>query len=339
MKTTARGDAHQAVLHPFRRAANFRARCYSAAVSSRSNLFARLVQAAPILLDGPTGTALEAGGFRAHPGLWTANVVDRDPALLAAVHDAYLRAGAEIITANTFRTTFFAAQSAGLANPEETAKRWLFSSVALARSCAAKDSPKRFVVGSLAPLADCYRPQETPDDRLLRSEHRRTADWLVQAGCDGILVETQGCGREVRIAVESAVAAAAGTMPVLVSLLPDASGERIFDGEPLSPVAAHCLSAGVSALLVNCAASDVLVRAIEQLRPLTDGKVPLGAYPNAARLQITDGVLRWQADTQAADLGTTGRKLRQAGAQILGACCGFSAGDLSALAAALSESA
>lgn len=313
-------------------------RCYSAAVSSRPALFARL-EKAPILLDGPTGTALEARGFRSLPGSWTAGVVDSDPALLAAVHDDYLRAGAELITANTFRTTAFAAQTAGLADPEATAKRWLFSSVALARTCAAKWGSARFVLGSLAPLADCYRPQQTPDDRVLRIEHRRTADWLVQAGCDGILVETQGCGREARIAVESAIAAAAGAMPILVSFLPDASGDRLLDGEPLLPIAAHCLSVGASALLVNCAPVDVLIRALELLRPLADGKVPLGAYPNAARLQVTGGVLRWQADAQAADRVDAGRRLRQAGAQILGACCGFSAADLTALAAALPVSA
>src|SRR5262249_7043178 len=147
-----------------------------------------------------------------------------------------------------------------------------------------------FLLGSLAPLADCYHPEATPEDALLRDEHARTAGWLVAAGCDGILVETQGCGREARIAVTAA--RRAGELPVLLSLLPDQSGLHLLGGDGLLEIAEAGLALGAAAILVNCAHAEVLARALAALQPLALRGVPLGAYPNAARLDASGGLLK-----------------------------------------------
>jgi S-methylmethionine-dependent homocysteine/selenocysteine methylase len=292
----------------------------------------RIASDAPLFLDGPTGTALEGRGFRSHPSLWTASAAENAAELLAAVHRDYLRAGAEAVTANTFRTTAFAAEQAGLAEPIATARRWLFATVAVARACASEFSEARSVLGSLAPLADCYAPQNTPSDVVLRREHRRTAEWLIEAGCDAILVETQGCGREVRIAVAEAVSA--GGVPVLVSFLPDTTGTQLLDGDSLLAAATDCVERGAQALLVNCAPSDVLLKALTVLRPLAARGVLLGAYPNAARMTLVDGVWRWASQSRGADLAAASVAFRRTGARIIGACCGYAHDDLAAMKSA-----
>jgi S-methylmethionine-dependent homocysteine/selenocysteine methylase len=293
-----------------------------------------------LVLDGPTGSELEARGFVSHATLWTAAAATSAPELLASIHRDYLGAGAELLTANTFRTTAFSAKQAGL--PVQTARHWAQAAVAVARGVASPAG--RWVLGSLAPLADCYRPEDTPADAVLASEHAETADWLVEFGCDGILVETQGCGREARIAVTAA--RRAGALPVLVSFLPDSTGTRLLNGEDLIGCAEACLTAGAAAVLVNCAHSEVLARSLAYLRRLGSA-VPLGAYPNAARLLRDAGHLSWQADPsfvrgdvkeQCRLLSEAGREFRSAGAHLIGACCGFSPIHLAALAAAMKES-
>lgn len=309
------------------------ANCYLVGVSP---LAERLGQDRPLILDGPTGTELERRGFVSHPILWTAAASERADGLLSAVHRDYLLAGAELLTANTFRTTAYAAQEAGVPAPVDTARAWLRAAVAVAKAACKGHPDRRFVLGSLAPLADCYRPEETPPDAVLHAEHGRTAAWLAQAGCDGILVETQGCGREALVAV--AAAHKAGGVPVLVSFLPDETGTRLLGGDVLFDCAAACLRAGAAAVLVNCSHSQVLGRALATLRPLAERGVVLGAYPNASH-RITSGArMRWQTEA-AASLGQVGQGFYRAGARILGACCGFGPASLAELAAALREAA
>lgn len=283
---------------------------------------------AGLWLDGPTGTQLEAMGFVLHPTLWTALAAETAPTLLADVHRSYLQAGAQVITANTFRTTAYAAASAGV--PMAQARRWTAASVAIARRVVAEFSTPRWVLGSLAPLADCYRPEATPDDAIVEREHARTADWLLEAGCDGLLLETQGCGREVRLGLAAVRRSYRG--PLLVSFLPDESGTQLLDGSDLQTTARACAELGASALLINCAHAEVALWALSQLREATERSapgLPLGAYPNADRLVCRDGQRVFTPDEeQPARLAERMRQLRQAGASILGLCCGFGPADL-----------
>ncbi|HNN93504.1 MAG TPA: homocysteine S-methyltransferase family protein [Pseudomonadota bacterium] len=286
---------------------------------------------ATLWLDGPTGTQLEAGGFVLHPRLWTAMAAETAPTLLAEVHRSYLQAGAQAITANTFRTTAYAAAAAGVSMTQ--ARRWTADSVAIARRVVAEFSMPRWVLGSLAPLADCYRPEATPDDTIVEREHARTADWLLEAGCDGLLLETQGCGREVRLALAAVRRSYRG--PLLVSLLSDESGERLLDGSDLQATARVCAELGASALLINCAHAEVTLSALSQLRVAVEATVPglpFGAYPNADRMVCHDGQRVFTPDDERQTrLVERMQQIRGAGASILGLCCGFGPADLQAV--------
>src|SRR3954471_11550835 len=83
-----------------------------------------------LILDGPTGTELVARGYNAEGPLWTARAALDEPELLRQIHLDYLRAGANIITANTFRASAHAAARAGLAQAD--ARRMTHASVAVA---------------------------------------------------------------------------------------------------------------------------------------------------------------------------------------------------------------
>ncbi len=294
-------------------------------------------QMQPFWLDGPTGTQLEACGFASHPVLWTAAASVDCPDLLAAVHRRYLAAGSHSVTANTFRSTAFAARQAG--RDPQRAQAWTQKAVAIARAVTQEFAePRRWVWGSMAPLGDCYQPQQAPNDSVLAAEHTRNADWLMEAGCDGILIETQGSAREALCALRTARRRCDG--PILVSFLPANLGTTLLGGDDLLQTAAACRDEGADGLLVNCAHADVLLRAIgclSALSPSPSDTPVLGAYPNAdRRIQRSDGEWAWEADPQdKAQRSLAMRALQQAGARILGACCGFGADDLALLIKAL----
>lgn len=305
------------------------------------------------ILDGPTGTELEARGFRSHDRMWTARAAIEAEPLLFAIHRDYALAGAQLLTAHTFRTTAHAAAQVGVSSRE--AKRWLQAAVSTARAAAQSVRGDGLVppqiAGSLAPLADCYHPEATPEDAVLMREHRRTAEWLLEAGCELLLIETQGCGREARLALAEAVRAAEGSQtPIWVSFLPTASGATLLDGTPLLACAQACAAAGAAAILCNCADLELIERALATLEPLrrSHQRLALGAYPNARRMDFVDGAWHWResapgpADADAdADversmaLVRAARRYAQKGAAILGACCGHRPVDIAALARGL----
>jgi S-methylmethionine-dependent homocysteine/selenocysteine methylase len=292
-----------------------------------------------LLLDGPTGTELIRRGYAAHPLLWTAEAALAQPELLSRIHRDYVDAGADILTANTFRTSAYAAQRAG--RSAEQAERWTRAAVAVCQDALSGALDERWVAGSMAPLEDCYHPERVPDDAVLVRAHRQTAAWLRAAGCPLILVETMGTEREAVAAVGAARDAAAPA--ILASFLPDDSGARLLGGEPLLPAARAVLAAGAHAVLINCVHAEVVERALIHLQPLraADQGLLLGAYANGSRMRQVDGEPVWEEDqrpvgTQAAEYAQ--RALGWAtelGARILGSCCGTGPEHIRCLHAAL----
>ena len=257
--------------------------------TDRNDWLLRLDQPRPLWLDGPTGTQLEAAGFVSHPLLWTARASLDDPACLAKVHRRYREAGAQCLTANTFRTTAFAAKQAGV--DPALLRRCAQQAVHIARQVCSEGAEPGWVLGSMAPLSDCYLPMDAPSDEVLAREHARNADWLLEAGCDGLLIETQGSAREALQALRAARRCFSG--PILVSFLLGDRGDTLLAGDDLSVTAQACLDSGASALLLNCSHTDVLLRGLPILAALQrntgSGSRPIGAYPNADRRYCEGG--------------------------------------------------
>src|SRR6185436_2971426 len=115
-----------------------------------------------VLLDGATGSELHRRGLDTRMPLWSAAPLINAPDVVAQIHAEYVKAGAEIITANTFRTTRRAIARAGL---KPQVKALVTKAVELARK-----SKATYVAGSIAPLEDCYKPQIVPPNEELERE-------------------------------------------------------------------------------------------------------------------------------------------------------------------------
>ncbi len=291
----------------------------------------RLTHARPLLLDGATGTELNRRGVSTDLPLWSARALLDAPGVLRQIHADYVRAGAELITANTFRTHRRTLARAGLG---ARAAELTTSAVRLARAAIAEAHPGSdhacYVAGSLAPLEDCYSPELVPPQAECEAEHAEMAQHLAAAGVDVILVETMNTIREARAAVR---AARATGLPVLVGFV-CRSDDRLFSGESVTDAVRAIVPLGVAGLLINCTPSATIQAPFGELCSAVraqPARVPItGLYANIGH---TDAVTGW---TNTADVGPleyaqlASGWLAQ-GANLIGGCCGTTPAHIAAL--------
>lgn len=275
----------------------------------------RLKQPGQILLDGATGTELTRRGVDTGLPLWSANalLIDKSARVLKQIHADYLMAGAEIITADTFRTHVRALAPSGNAHRAlELTRR----AVEIAREAVAETPgvKTRFVAGSISTLEDCYSPALVPPDDECRAEHSERIHHLIESGVDLLLLETFNTIREAVIAAK--LATITGT-PVIVSFVPDRKG-RILSGETLTEAAKQLLPLGVVALGVNCGPTPDLAAPLKELRMACGHDFPLVAYGN---IGYPDDEIGW-VNTDAEDPVAYCQHVATWQVKIIGGCCG-----------------
>jgi S-methylmethionine-dependent homocysteine/selenocysteine methylase len=261
----------------------------------------RLAAGPPLIMDGATGTELERLGIPSELPLWSARGVIEAPETLRAIHRAYLAAGAQALTANTFRTQRRTLDHVGQGHRagELTAR-----AVALAREAALESGS--FVLGSAPPLEDCFQPERVPDDAILAREHGEHARHLVDAGVDAILVETINTIREAVAAVRAARERGA---PVLVSFVAGCDA-HLLSGEPLEEAIDAVVPLDPLAVGVNCLPLDAVLLCLNVLQR---ADLPFLVYANL----IGPGAQR-----SPEEYARCARSWIEAGARIVGGCCG-----------------
>ena len=266
------------------------------------------------LLDGAMGSEFIRRGEILPPHTWSADVNLTNPDLLYGIHQEYVAAGVDYLTTNTFRTTPRAYQKTGLSYKEaySTAKISMHNAVQMARK-ASNDSIK--ILGSIAPLEDCYSPDLFPGADLATKEFSVIAEWLADERIDIFLLETMNNILETKTCLD---VVEKYKLPIWVSFnLLDS--DHIQSGESLKDAIKMVDKFSVDCVLLNCNPLNRTFSALETLARYCSGK--WGIYPNLGVGEPSpDGIIKdYHSDAEFIDLTKNAVKL---GATVVGGCCG-----------------
>ncbi len=278
------------------------------------NLSLLLAQKDICILDGAMGTELHRQGVDIGLPLWSANALIRAPHTVRNVHFAYLNAGADILTTNTFRTNIRVLKRAGFSDRSEELN---LRAMELAFEARERYRPARpvLIAGGLAPVEDSYSPELVPSAAELREEHGRQAELLAMFGADILLAETLMTIREA----EAAAAACAATGKEYAVSFVCRSDGTLLSGEPLEEAVAAVRVHGPAALLVNCTSAQDIAVAHRALRGAGFGVT--GCYANTGTPKKGEHV-QTQHDVTPEEFADHSQEWVTDGARIVGGCCG-----------------
>ncbi len=268
------------------------------------------LEAGVVLLDGALGTELIAAGLAAGraPEWW----VLEHPERVAAVHRAYAEAGADVVHTCTFGASPIKLEQEGLGG------RCAEINAAAVRLCREAVGARALVSGDLGPTGLLFPPMGDADPDALRAAFAEQAEVLAAEGVDLVSVETMYDLREALIATEEARRVG---LPVLASMTFSARrrGNFTLVGDRIGPSMTALASAGASAVGFNCSVtSDVMGVMVAEAVAATDA--PVLAQPNAGQPRATPEGVVYDAspDPFARDL----LAMVEAGARVVGGCCG-----------------
>ncbi|MDE0442230.1 MAG: homocysteine S-methyltransferase family protein [Gammaproteobacteria bacterium] len=287
------------------------------------------------LLDGGMGREIQQRRPGAAHGLWSASVLLDEPGLVAEIHREYIDAGAVVITTNNYSTIPSYLGKAGMQGRYRELTRL---AATLARRAVRESGRDVAVAGSLPPLEESYRADLVPPPEIAQPIYQGVVEAL-RDEVDLFICETMSSATEARTAASAALAHGQGK-PVYVSwTLDETPGWGLRSGDTVKQAVDALAGLGVDGYLFNCTHPEAIEAGLRELKALT--AKPIGCYPNRLN-KVPEG---WTLDNEI----TTGLRsdlpqhiyvaamLRsiEAGATMVGGCCGIGPSDIRALAARL----
>jgi S-methylmethionine-dependent homocysteine/selenocysteine methylase len=306
---------------------------------STSSLLERLESGRPILMDGAINTELSNRGLVFNERDWLHVNLDR-PEVVANIHTAYARAGAELHIANSFATAKHVAEYYGFPESFESLNR---AAISVCRHAIDSAAPHdQWIAGSISTYAPGHDRSKLPSGSVLEANCRDQALILADAGCDMIALEMVADGATGASMLKGAAEA---ELPISIGLI----CERLEDGtlgmtrkylgsESISECLKEILEVAPTEvpLIVTIMHSDVddTTPALDEVRQAWAGK--LGAYPHTGR---PDGVGGWDMHEARSDSEFAQACVAsiERGACFVGGCCGVGPHYISTLAEQISR--
>jgi len=196
----------------------------------------------PLILDGAMGSLLQQKGFKSTGSIWMTDVIQKSPETILSIHQEYIKAGADIITTNTFRTNQVALN--GLKN--FPIKDYVKYAVEIAMK--AKDNSNVLIAGSNPPAEDCYRFERTISYEKLELNHINHINLLIDNNVDFILNETQSHFDEIKIICTHC---SKNRIPYVLSVYVDSS-LKLLSGENIEFIFDFIWEHNPLAVGINC---------------------------------------------------------------------------------------
>jgi len=287
-------------------------------------LKARFQNGEIIILDGGIGSEMLRRGVT-----WEGHKVESEPAAIRAIHADYIRAGADVISTNTFQLArrsymnhFADAEHMKRIGAADLSRRApLLIGEGVKRVLEARDQVGRrdvLVAGAMTTLDWCFRPDVAPSLEEMHAEYRETVQAFKDAGADLMLFETFNSSKEARTALEAAREAG---IPAWVSFVCDWQG-KLLNGETVPQTREGLAGVEPDVLLFNCAPVPDITLALGELsRELRKRPGPrMGGYAHVGRFDPPDWM--FTDEYPPAQYLSACREWVSLGAQVLGGCCG-----------------
>ena len=297
--------------------------------------FSDLIKTGPIILDGATGTNLMEAGMPV--GVCPESWVLENPQVLLDLQRRYVEAGSNIVYAPTFTANRIKLEEYGLAERLEEMNRKL---VQLSREAVGE---KALVAGDMTMTGQQLYPMGELMFEELVEVYKEQARVLCEAGVDLFVVETMMSLQESRAAVLAIREVC--DLPIMVTLTYNEDGRTLFGTEPETAVVV-LQSLGVDAIGINCSTGPMEM--VEPVRKMAEyATVPIVAKPNAGLPELVECECLPEGETTPVkkkktvyrmtpeEFAEAGVALVEAGASILGGCCGTTAAHIKALSDAV----
>jgi len=278
--------------------------------ASRRGLLERLLDPDQVVMfDGAMGTMLYAKGIFINQCY--DELVLRSPDLVREIHTAYVRAGADVLETNTFGANRTKLTQYGLEGQVTAINR---RAAELAREAAGEQLLVAGAVGPLGVRLEPYGPTSREEARAMFAEQMRA---LADGGADCFVLETFVDLEELEQAVLAAREVNAA-MPVIAQATVGPELRTAYGASP-EDVARVLDKWGVDVIGLNCSVGpQTILEAIERMAAVTSRK--LSAQPNAGMPRDVGGRSMYMASPEY--MATYARHLVQAGAKVVGGCCG-----------------
>lgn len=283
--------------------------------------FQTLLKQKIIVLDGATGTNLQKAGMPT--GVCPEQWILEHPQVLVDLQADYINAGTNIVYAPTFSGNRIKLEEYGLQDQLEYINTRL---VELSKEAVAKTGYRAYITGNLTMTGRQLYPIGNLRLEELIDVYKEQIRCLVKAGVDLLVVETMMSLAEARAALIAAKETC--DLPVIISMTYNEDGRTLYGTDPKTAVTV-LQSLGADAIGINCSTGPKeMICLVEQMKEYAN--VPILAKPNAGMPELIDGETVYAMTPE--EFAGYGRQLVEAGAGIIGGCCGTTKEHITALA-------
>jgi len=289
------------------------------------NLMLEIIKERPLLFDGAMGTMLMKAG---QGSLKTPILLNLDePELVADIHRQYYHAGADAVITNTFGGSPLKLVADGLEGQMAELNR---EAVRLTRQACPEG---KFVAGDIGPSGKMLQPLGDVAPEEMQENYFSQARVLMESGVDLIIIETMYSLEEALTAVQGV--RRAGDILLLASMTYSKTKNGFYTvmGEDVSQCVSALEGAGANMMGANCTLNSTdTIDLTKVLRAATDK--PLLIQPNAGKPVTSKGMTYYEQTP--AEFAADAKKIHEAGADMIGGCCGTTPEFIQAVAEALS---
>ena len=277
-----------------------------------------------ILLDGAIGTELDKRGLMGR----ASNNLD-NPEVVLEIQREYSRCGCDALTTNTLTMNRIYIETHNVDVSVQDVNR---AGVELARQAAAGN---QFVLGDISSTGQLLEPYGTYKEQRFYDAFKEQAEILAEAGVDGFIIETMFDLREALCALRACRGNFSQPVIVSIAFKTETKGGRTIMGDSACDCVKRLTDAGADVIGANCGDLDPAQMAVVVSILKSATTVPILAQPNAGKPKLVDDKTIFEMAPASFAAGIA--KCINAGATIVGGCCGTTADHIRAVAALLNR--